>query len=338
MIPLRILVTGGCGFIGHHVVEHVLRTTDWSVVVLDKLTYASSGFDRLRDVGAFDERRVRVLTCDLANGIEPELAREIGGVDYVAHFAAETHVDRSIEDARPFVRANVLGTCELLEYVRHYVRDVRKVLYFSTDEVFGPAPDGVFYGADDRYDAGNPYAATKAGGEQLALAYANTYRIPVAVTHGMNVFGERQHHEKFIPLCIRAALLGETVKIHADATRTRAGSRHYIHARNVADAVLHVLELPGRRDRYNIVGEVEVDNLTLAQTISAVVRDLEPGAPGLRTEMVDFHSSRPGHDLRYALDGSRLNELGWRPPVTFDASLRRVVAWSLHNRRWLGLT
>ncbi len=325
-----ILVTGGCGFIGHHFVEHVLRATDWRVVVLDRLTYASVGLDRLRDVQAYDDRRVRVMTPNLVDPIEGELEREIGEVEYAVHMAAETHVDNSIRAPRPFVEANVLGTLTILEWARRRER-LEKLLYFSTDEVFGPAPTGTAYREWDRYHSTNPYSASKAGGEELCLAWHNSFKVPVLVSHTMNVFGERQHPEKFIPSTVRKVRRGEAVTIHADPSRTRAGSRFYIHARNVASAVMFLLERGQPGDKYNVVGEREVDNLTLARTIAEVL-----GRP-LHHEMVDFHSSRPGHDLRYALDGSKLAGMGWNLPRTFERSLRQTVEWMIQpaHERWL---
>ena len=187
---MKILITGGCGFIGHHIVEHILKNTDWDIVILDKLSYASSGFDRLRDIKVFDDKRVSVLTKDFSHPLEEGFIREIGNIDYILHLGAETHVDKSIENPEPFVVSNVLGTMRMLDFARTQ-KNLKKFLYFSTDEVFGPAPEGVFYKEWDRYNSSNPYAAAKAGGEELALAYANTYKVPVIITHTMNVFGER---------------------------------------------------------------------------------------------------------------------------------------------------
>ena len=324
----RILITGGCGFIGHHVIEHILKNTDWDIVVFDRLNYASGGFDRLRDIEVFNDSRILMLATDFTHPIQAGLAKEIGDVTYILHMGAETHVDKSIENPEPFVMANVLGTMRLLDFAR--TQDtLQKFIYFSTDEVFGPAPMGVAYKEWDRYNSSNPYAATKAGGEELSLAYANTYNVPVLITHTMNVFGERQHPEKFIPKTINAIRAGETVCIHADPTKTRAGSRFWIHARNVSSALLFLLEHGQIHDKYNIVGEQELDNLSLARHIANVLQ--KP----LKYEMVDFHSSRPGHDLRYALDGTKMNKLGWRIPLSFEASLTKTIQWSIAHPQWL---
>jgi len=194
---------------------------------------------------------------------------------------------------------------------------------------------GIAYKEWDRYRSTNPYSATKAGGEELTLAYHNTYKVPALITHTMNVFGERQHPEKFIPGTIAKVRDGEIVTIHADSTKTRPGSRFYIHARNVASAVLHIIAHGQLGDKYNIVGEVECDNLRLAQLIARVVDDVLRFQETLRYEMVGFHSQRPGHDLRYALDGTEMAVLGWKPKVAFEQSLERVVRWSLAHPDWL---
>jgi dTDP-glucose 4,6-dehydratase len=321
---VRVLLTGGAGFIGHHVVDDILRSTDWSITLIDRLD-CSGNLNRLAEVGCPNDR-VRFFYHDLRASFSDQLCAQLGEHDYILHLAAGTHVDRSIADPLSFVFENVVATCNLLEYAR---RGCERFLYFSTDEVFGPAPEGVRYKEWDRYKSGNPYAATKAGGEELAIAFHNTYGVPVVVTHTMNVFGERQHPEKFIPSTIRKVRDGETVTVHADKTRTKAGTRFYIHAAHVANAVRFVLANGTPGDKYNIVGEKEVSNLALAHEIAKSV------GKSLNFEMVDFHSSRPGHDLRYALDGSKLAEMGWTPPNTFEKSLSNTVHWTLRNERWL---
>jgi len=346
----KVLITGGCGFIGHHFVEHFLKNTQWKIIVLDKLTYAASGFDRLRDIEAFSNERVKVFTADLSQGVEDGIKTEIGPVDYIMHLAAETHVDRSIESPKEFVTANVMGSWGVLEFARwqmaKYGGRLKALQYFGTDEVFGPAymPEDAsrwactirdtlqlrgVYEEWDRYNSTNPYSATKAGGEELALAYANTYKVPLFVTHTMNCFGERQHPEKYIPMVIRKVLQGEEVTVHGNEDGSRSGSRFYIHCRNVASASHFLLERGKRREKYNIVGEQEVSNLELARLIADIL-----GKP-LKYRMVDFHSSRPGHDLRYGLDGGKMERLGWRPPMKFVSSLMSTVKWTLDHPRWL---
>jgi dTDP-glucose 4,6-dehydratase len=276
-----------------------------------------------------EKDRVKFIWWDLKSPINQITANQIGPVDYIYHLAASSHVDRSIEDPLSFVMDNVVGTCNILNYART-VENLQLFIYFSTDEVFGPALEIVAYKEWDRYKSGNPYAASKAGGEELAIAFENTYKLPIIVTHTMNVMGERQHPEKFIPLVIRKVLNGEVVTIHANKEKTQAGKRAYIHARNVWKA-LHFLTTnsssPG--DKYNIVGEKEVDNLQLAQMVAKIV------GKELKYEMVDFHSSRPGHDLRYMLDGTKLKSLGFQYPKNFEESLEKTIKWYLNNKKWL---
>lgn len=324
---MRILITGGAGFIGSHFVDHFLKNTDAEIVVLDKLTYAST-WDRLRDIGAYKSNRVTCLSTDFATAIPQGVTAEAGKIDYLLHMGAETHVDRSIEDPEVFVKANVVGTLNMLQLAR--TMDLKMFYYFSTDEVFGPAPEGKAYKEDDVHSPGNPYAATKSGGEMLCQSFANTYKIPLVITRTMNVFGERQHPEKFIPMLIRRILAGEQVTIHADKTKTKAGSRFYIHARNVAAAFQFIVENGDTGKSYHIVGEKEIDNLVMAKTIANIL-----GKP-LHYELVDFHSSRPGHDLRYALDGSRLAGMGWTVPRSFEKSLEKTIGWFVDNKLWLG--
>lgn len=329
----NILLTGGSGFIGHHVVDFFLKNTDYNFVVLDRLD-TSGNLNRLHDVikdnGNLAKSRVKFLWHDLKAPINDFLKKEIGDVNYVFHLAAGSHVDRSIDNPLEFVYDNVVGTANLLEFARLNLKHCLEMfLYFSTDEVFGPAPDGVFYKENDRYNSGNPYSATKAGGEELCVAYENTYKMPIAITHTMNVFGIRQHAEKFIPKVINAVLNNEKIYIHADKTCTMAGTRHYINAVDVADAVLFLTKNFKQGEKYNIVGMQETSNLELAQMIAEVL-DKE-----LIYELVDFHSSRPGHDLRYALCGEKMKQMGWEPRKTLKESLVDVVGWTKENKEWL---
>jgi len=333
---MHVLVTGGAGFVGHHMVEHLLKNSDWKITVLDALSFASGGWDRLRDVQVYQVSNVECHSHDLVRPICDGLASELGRPDVIIHMAAESHVDRSIMYPNRFAEANVMGTVNLLNFARTVNS---RVIYFGTDEVYGPAPGKKAYKEGERFLPGNPYSASKAAAECFCYAYSNTYQMPIAITNTMNVFGERQHPEKFIPMCIRKILAEETITIHANEDKTVPGSRFYIHARNVASAVMHIIEnLPMPLDnedascgKWNIVGPEEWDNLTLARKIAEVL------GKDLKYEMVDFHSSRPGHDLRYALDGAKLHNYGWTPPVTVDDALEKTIRWTLDNPRWLEL-
>src|ERR1035437_1077427 len=330
---MRVLLTGGNGFAGHHVAESLLKNTDWNIDIMDRLSYASNGYSRLKEVDCYDDSRIRHFSHDFTMPIVEGLQDELADTDYIIHMGAETHVDNSIENPEPFVRCNVLGTMNVLEFARR-CKDLKKLFYMGTDEVFGPAdrelvPNG--FKEWDRYNSTNPYSASKAGGEELCLAWANTYGTPVIIGHTMNIFGERQHHEKFIPKVIRAVLTGEKVYIHSDASLTVSGSRFWIHARNVAQAILFLLENGENRDKYNIVGEKEVSNLEMAEFIAKVL------GKELNYEIVDFHSSRPGHDLRYGLDGTKLKEMGFHYPKSFEDSLAKTIEWTLKHPKWIGM-
>lgn len=342
---MRVLITGGAGFIGSHIVEHILRNTDWEIVSLDRLN-VSGNYNRFTDMDCWSKEghRVKPIVHDLRCTVNDQVAAQIGEVDYILHLAASTHVDRSISDPMGFVLDNVVGTTNVLQFARQQ-KNLKTFLYFSTDEVFGPAPEGTAYKEWDRYNSGNPYAAAKAGGEEMVLAFANTYRLPCIITHTMNVYGERQHPEKFIPMTIKKILQGEKILIHSNKDRTKAGSRFWIHGRNVAGAILFLLNLKREdylgnefkgADKYNIVGEKEIDNLTMAQLIHGFIFEDKITNP-LNYEMTDFHSSRPGHDLRYGLNGEKMKYLGWSLPVNFEESLRKTIQWYLKHKNWLGI-
>jgi dTDP-glucose 4,6-dehydratase len=324
----RVLITGMCGFLGHHVAEHLLRTTDWELVALDRLD-TSGNLNRLTDLECWEreKRRVKIVWHDLKAPISQSIAQRIGHVDTIFHLAASTHVDRSISDPMSFVMDNVVGTCNLLEYART-LPTLHRFVYFSTDEVFGPS-EGQYYQEWDRHRAGNPYSATKSGAEQLCWSYQNTYQLPICVARGMNLIGPRQHAEKFVPSTIKKILANEEVIIHADPTCTIPGARSYIHAANVSAALLFLLDRAAIGEVYHVIGEKEVDNLEMAELIS---RQLN--VP-LKFRLVDFHSSRPGHDRLYRLDGSRMHEMGWKIPIPFEDSLRETIKWYTEHPEWL---
>lgn len=344
----RVLLTGAAGFVAHHIVEKILRETDWEIISLDRLDY-SGNLNRLDSVvSKFDNatrKRVKVVFHDLKAEINQLISKNmIGPVNIILHLAASSHVDRSITHPMEFVMDNVVGTCNILNFAREQ-KDLERFIYFSTDEVFGPAPRGINYKEKERYNSSNPYSASKAGGEELAVSYENTYKLPIFITHTMNVFGNRQHPEKYVPMCIRKVRDDETVYIHSDSTRTIPGSRYYIHGYDVADAMLFLLNLNEEQKKlvyapdyggakcpkFNVVGSEEIDNLTLAKYIA------ECQNKELKYEMVDFHSSRPGHDLRYGLSGDFMRTLGWEPKFTLRERISEVVDWSLANREWIDL-
>lgn len=339
---MRVLVTGGAGFIAHQIIDDILEKTDWEIVTIDRLDF-SGNLNRLHDILSVKSpdkaKRVKFVFHDLKAEINAQTAALIGDCHYVLHLAAGSHVDRSIEDPMSFVLDNVVGTCNILNYARKYCSNLIRFVYFSTDEIFGPAPKGVMYDERARYNSTNPYSASKAGAEELAVSYFNTYNMPIYVCHTMNVFGQRQHPEKFIPKCIKNIRDGKSIQIHADPITKEPGSRYYVHVSDVAEALLFLLSLEhiefekdyggAECPKFNIVGKEEIDNLTLAKIISNTMNK------ELKYELIGFNNSRPGHDLRYALSGELMKNLGWEPKVSLIDRIEEVVNWTLANDMWL---
>lgn len=335
----RVLLTGASGFVGSHVLRHLLVNTDWFIVC--PVTFTHKGLsDRIRETCDGDEewyKRVKVIRTDLAAPISPVTNAAFGKIDYVLNLASDSHVDRSIEEPGPFIQNNVALMTNLLDWAR--IAQPEKFLHISTDEVYGPAPDGYAHIEwQDLHLPSNPYSASKAAQEDIAFAYWRTYGIPLAITNTMNIIGEMQDPEKFVPMTIKKVLAGEKVSIHGSPDG-RIGSRFYLHARNQADGLLHTLGLdfPAFSDtvrnplRLHITGEREVDNLEMANLIAKYA------GRELNYEIVDFHSSRPGHDLRYALNNDAIAATGWKMPIPFEESLKRTVEWTMAHPEWLEL-
>lgn len=328
----RILITGGAGFIGHHIVEYILDETDWDIVILDRLD-VSGTLNRLTDLPNWAEKkgRVKFVYHDFRAPLNEYVKTRLGDVNYILHLAASTHVDRSIEDPMLFVEDNVVGTTNMLQYART-LPHLKSFINFSTDEVFGPAPKGIAHKEDAPYLPSNPYSASKAGAASMGYAYFVTYKVPVITTYTMNNFGERQHPEKLIPRTIRSVIKGETMPIFAELKNGKlqgVGSRFWLHAKNTASAVLFLLKKGVPGESYNVIGFDELTNLEIAQKVAQFA-----GKP-LKYKFVDFHKTRPGHDRRYALDGSKLKKLGWKPPRTFEESLKGTVEFALKHPEWI---
>ena len=316
---------------GHHFLEAVLKLTDWDIVVLDSLNY-SGNLNRITDIKVFDSERIKFVWHDLRAAIPPITHHSIGKLDYCVHFSAESHVDRSLEDSIPFVTSNVVGTANLLEYFKHYQPQC-KTLIFSTDEVFGPAPKGVYFKENDAFRPSNPYSGSKAGEEMIAFSFAHAFGMPVSIVRSMNIIGERQHPEKFLPKTIRAILNKESVLLHGKISKDLS-SRCWIHARNVADGLLFLLGKAKKAEFYHIVGE-EKNILEMADWISEVIRGRKLKKEEVK--WVDYHTARPGHDKRYALSGEKIAKMGWKPPIGLEASLKKTVQWMLDSPKWLNL-
>ena len=329
MKPKKILITGGAGFVGHHIILYFLKETNHKIISLDRLDYSGS-YNRISQILQGNEawkNRLKIVWHDLRASINPIVAKQINNPDIILHVAAASHVDRSIADPMSFVMDNVVGTVNLLDYAKK-IRKLNLFLYFSTDEVFGPAPKNVKYKEYDRYNSGNPYAASKAGAEEMCMAYQNTFNMPIIITHTMNVIGERQHPEKYLPKIINCIQNQKNLTIHSNKDKTKPGSRFYIHAQDVADAINFIITKGKINQKYNIVGAKEIDNLKLAKIISNHI------GKKLSYKLVDFHSSRPGHDLRYALSGDKLKSMGWKPKKNIEKRILETVSWTIKNKEW----
>lgn len=338
-----VLITGPDGFIGSHCVDHFLINTDWKIVCV--ASWRHDGVpERISDSVHFQSNRDRVsfITHDLSAPFSVIQIDRLRDVDFVINFAADSNVDRSISSPSSVIQNNVSVCINVMELCRKIHPSC--VIQISTDEVYGAAIDGYNHKEWDPIIPSNPYSASKASQEAIAISYWRTYGVPVVITNTMNNIGERQSPDKFLPMIIRNVLNGENVSIHS--SNGVVGSRYYLHARNHADACLHILKrgtpssyyAPGRctpysdkPDRWNIVGDVELSNLELAQKVSLILD--KP----LKYELIDAHTSRPGHDLRYALDGSKILCDGWVAPVTVDDSLEKTVRWFIKNPEWLAL-
>jgi len=325
----NILVTGGAGFIGHHLIQFILETTDYNVVSLDRID-TSSSLSRLYDVLESNnewKKRVRIVWHDLKAPLNEYIAKKIGTVDYILHLAAGSHVDRSIIDPVGFVMDNVVGTTNLLEYARE-LPDLKIFLNFSTDEVFGPAVNGLKFNEDDRHNPCNPYSASKSGAEQMCNAYCVSYKVPVITTHTMNVYGIRQNKEKFVPLVIHKLLKNEKIFVHADENGV-IGSRKYLNARDVSSAIMFLLKNGKIGQKYNISSSEEVDNLKLAFKIAKIMNK------DLSYETIYPSKTRGVNDIRYSISGNKIKDLGWKQEIFLEQGLKEIINWYKENPFWV---
>ena len=314
---MKLLVTGGAGFIGSNFVHHTLAAhPQWKLVVLDKLTYAGN----LKNLEpALQQGRCEFVQLDICDRAVLDGVR---GCDAVIHFAAESHVDRSIEDAAAFVRTNVDGTHNLIQACRE--AGVPRFLHVSTDEVYGSLGEEGEFTEESPLQPNSPYAATKAASDLLVLAYVRTHRFAAVVTRCSNNYGPYQFPEKFIPLMIAQAMAGEPLPVYGKGSNVR----DWIHVSDHCTALDAVLQRGREGEVYNIGGRCEKRNLEVAKLILATL--------GRPESLIQFVSDRKGHDLRYAINCEKLErELGWRPEIGFDQGLEQTIAWYRENMPWL---
>ena len=332
MTKKNILITGACGFIGHHLVDYFLTKTEHELYIIDKLSYASYGLDRLREIGALNHPRVHKYIYDLTSKIDCGFLQELKDIQWIIHLAAETHVDNSIADPHYCIMNNINSTLNLLEFARK-LEHLERFLYFSTDEVYGPALGDKLFTENERHNPTNPYSASKSASEMICRSYENTFNIPLVICNAMNVYGERQHHEKFIPKCIKNIMNDKINYIHSypssSAELPQAGSRFYIYVKNVASAVNFIMCNGKLGENYNIPGQDEIANDVLCDKIAEAL-----GKKAVK-EYIHEDSNRPGHDIRYGLNGSKLLNLGWTPEGTLENYLQFIVEWVQNNPNWL---
>jgi dTDP-glucose 4,6-dehydratase len=332
-----ILVTGGAGFIGSNFVTDWLAGGDEPVVNLDLLTYAGN-LQNLAAVSA--DPRHRFVRGDISDrDLITRLLTE-GDVRAVVHFAAESHVDRSIHGPEAFIDTNVVGTFRLLEAARaHWAnlpadrRDAFRFLHVSTDEVYGSlAPTDPPFAETNPYQPNSPYSASKAASDHLVRSYHHTYGLPVVTTNCSNNYGPFQFPEKLIPLVIHNALAGKPLPIYGDGRQVR----DWLYVGDHCAALRRVLEAGRVGEVYNVGGASEMANLDVVHLLCGILDDLRPRSGGSYREQITFVKDRPGHDRRYAIDARKIDaELGWRPAETFASGLRRTVRWYLDHQDWV---
>lgn len=340
----RVLLTGASGFIGFHCLRYFLEKTDWFVVCLDSFRHKGT-YSRLSELD-LDPRRCSVLRHDLAVPLDDVLrnkilggsAKEPGGINMIINMASDSAVERSLSDPSSCWRNN----CELILNMLEFARKSKPSVFFqvSSDEVYGDCPEGYAHPEWDVIAPSNPYAASKAAQEALAISYYRTFDVPVVITNTMNTIGTCQDREKFLPKIIWKVATDQPMDIYSDTLSDGSvsiGSRFYIHAENHADAFVWLSERPVSRyseghvrpDRYNVVGDVELNNLELAQMVAEIM------GKKLNYKLVHSDSARPGYDRRYALDGSKMAQAGWKPPLEFKEGLKKIIKWTLDRPWWI---
>ncbi len=340
----RVLLTGCGGSISAHVISHIFTNTDWDIVGIDSFRH-KGWMDRINATVSPHKgwaERLDVIIQDLTVPLSPVAIQKIGHIDYVINMASLSDVEASIQDPTDFIQNNVSLALNMLEYAR--VAKPEAFIQISTDEVYGPVATKDDTGVKEWgvFLPSNPYAASKACQEMLAISYWRTYDVPVIITNTMNNFSQLQQPSKFPVMVQKWIMNGEKVIIHGEkrGDKIEIGSRSYIHSRNFADALLFILKnLPphlhtpdavDKPDRYNIAGDLQLDNLELAKMIAKLM-----GKEDFEYEVVDVHTLRPGHDRHYALDMSKLHGLGWKSPVSFEKSLEETIKWQMENPDWI---
>jgi len=334
---MKILVTGGAGFIGSAVIRHIIRHTDHSVINIDKLTYAGN-LESLAGVSSSPRHTFEQLDICDGEAMARAFARHLP--DAVMHLAAESHVDRSIDGPTDFIQTNIVGTYTLLEVARNYwnslsgeTREAFRFHHISTDEVYGDleGTDALFTEATP-YAPSSPYSASKASSDHLVRAWQRTYGLPTLITNCSNNYGPHHFPEKLIPHMILNALAGKPLPVYGNGQQIR----DWLYVEDHARALVEVVSRGRIGETYNIGGHNEKQNIEVVHTLCELLDELAPKAGGgSYKEQITFVADRPGHDLRYAIDAGKIQrELGWVPQETFESGIRKTVRWYLDNRDW----
>lgn len=334
---MRVLVTGGAGFIGSAVIRHLVTLPGWSVVNYDKLTYA--GY--LASLGsAAEQTNYKFIQGDICDGAKVLTVLREENIDAIMHLAAESHVDRSIDGPGEFIETNVVGTFRMLDAARIYWSELDeqkkskfRFHHISTDEVFGDLPfDSGIFTEDTSYAPSSPYSASKASSDHFVRAWHETYGLPVVLSNCSNNYGPCQFPEKLIPLVTLNALEGKPLPVYG----TGANVRDWLHVDDHAKALQMILASGETGQSYNVGGDAERTNLEVVETICDILDELRPQtAKASRRDLITFVTDRPGHDRRYAIDCSKIKrELGWQPEFSFEDGLRQTVQWYLDRSDW----
>ncbi len=333
----RFFITGGAGFIGGNFILNLMKTGQAKVINYDKLTYAGN-LDTLSSLES--DPNYTFAQGDICDRENLTILFENHEIDYIVHFAAESHVDRSIDTPGDFIQTNVVGTFELLEAAKRYVEpknlDWKKnfrFLHVSTDEVYGSLGETGLFTEETPYAPNSPYAASKASSDHLVRAYFKTFGLPVLTTNCSNNYGPYQFPEKLLPLMIYNALKGDPLPIYGDGKQVR----DWLYVEDHCKAILQVLEKGELGEVYNIGGHNEKTNLEVVYTLCEILDELVPDSRFRpHKDLIQYVTDRPGHDRRYAIDASKIqNQLGWEPQESFKSGLRKTVLWYLDNKDWV---
>lgn len=339
---INVLMTGAGGFVGSHCLEYWLDKTDWNITIIDSFRHKGT-YSRLDAIPNLDFKRIKIFNHDLSVPIDRQLenrilGREIGVdgedfIDYIINIASDSAVERSITDPGQCWKNN----CDLIFNMLEFARKVKPSMFlqFSSDEVYGEAEPNQAHHEWDVIMPSNPYSASKAAQEALAISYFRTYDVPLVLVNCMNIIGERQDTEKFLPKLIYKVATDQSMEIYGEPGKI--GSRYYIHGKNIADAILFLSKnRPNmysdgakRPDRYNVVGDMEMDNLQVAQFVAECM------GKNLNYRLIPAEKARKGYDRRYALDGTKLAEAGWKHPTSTFQSIKQIVDWTLKNPHWI---